>query len=139
MYQSADGNFILGWTASGFDVFFGVKALAITGANSITSGLYFTAALEDAPQYFGTDSYYGGTSNTGNSNGDGVVHQRLNVPMSLSIDYGTDDQINVNADGTAGPDFNGGRSGSPVTLISPDTAWIVKSIAKLSRSGPVSP
>src|SRR6201996_4033922 len=97
MYQSADGNFILGWTASGFDVFFGVKALAITGANSISSGLYFSAALEDAPQYFGTDSYYGGTSNTGNSNGDGVVHQRLNVPMSLSIDYGTDDQINLNA------------------------------------------
>ncbi len=107
VYQSADGNFILGWTASGFDVFFGVKALAIAGANTITSGLYFTAALEDAPQYFGTDSYYGGTSNTGNANGDGVVHQRLNVPMSLSFDYGTDDQINVNADGTAGPDFNG--------------------------------
>ena len=107
MYQSADGNFILGWTASGFDVFFGVKALAITGANSITSGLYFTAALEDAPQYFGTDSYYGGTSNTGDSNGDGLVHQRLNVPMSLSFDYGTDNQINVNPDGTAGPDYNG--------------------------------
>jgi uncharacterized protein (TIGR03437 family) len=107
MYQSADGNFILGWTASGFDVFFGVKALAITGSNSISSGLYFTAALEDTPQVFGTDSYYGGTSNTGNSNGDGVVHQRVNVPFSLSSDYGSDNQINLNADGTAGPDFDG--------------------------------
>ncbi len=107
MYESADGNFILGWTASGFDVFFGVKALAVTGSNTLTSGLYFTAALEDSPQDFGTDSYYGGTSNTGNTNGDGIVHQRLNVPTTLSIDYGTDDQINLNPDGTAGPDLNG--------------------------------
>ena len=56
---------------------------------------------------FGTDSYYGGTSNTGDSAGDGVVHQRLNVPAELSFDYGTDDQIDLNADGTTGVDLNG--------------------------------
>jgi uncharacterized protein (TIGR03437 family) len=110
IFESADGNFILGWTASGFDIFFGVKALAITGTNTVSAGLYFTTALEDepAPGAFGTDSYYGGTSNTGDGAGDGVVHERLNVPSGLSYDFGTDDQIELNPDGTSvTPDFNG--------------------------------
>jgi len=107
LYQSADGNFILGFTASGFDIFFGVKALTITGTNTISAGLYFTAALEDSPGISGTDSYYGGTSNTGDSLGDGVVHQRVNVPAGLSYDFGTDDQIELNSDGSTGVDFNG--------------------------------
>jgi uncharacterized protein (TIGR03437 family) len=101
IFQSADGNFILGWTASGFDIFFGVSALTIPGTNSISAGLYFTTALEDLPVFGGTDSYYGGTSNTGDINGDGVIHQRLNIPEGLSFDYGEDDQIGLNPDGTA--------------------------------------
>jgi uncharacterized protein (TIGR03437 family) len=111
IFQSADGNFILGWTAGGFDIFFGVKALTIIGTNSISEGLYFTAALEDSPSDLGTDSYYGGLANTGDAAGDGVVHQRLNVPefavlfSQLSYDYGTDDQIDLNSDGTTPPDF----------------------------------
>lgn len=104
MYQSADGNFILGWTSTGFDIFFGVKALAAPGTTTLSGGLYFTAALEDFPGS-GADSYYGGTNNSGDFNGDGVIHQRLNVPSQLSEDYGSDDQIVVNSDGTAGPDY----------------------------------
>lgn len=108
MFVSGDGNFILGWTASGYDIFFGVKALTITGSNSISTGLYFTAALEDSPGATGTDSYYGSTNNSGDSAGDGVVHQRLDIPEELyAIDYGTDDQINLNADGTTATDLNG--------------------------------
>ncbi len=107
IFESADGNFILGWTSGGFDIFFGVKALAVTGTNALSKGLYFTAALEDSPAFSGTDSYYGGTSNSGDSGGDGVVHQRLNTPAGSSYDFGTDDQINLNANGTTGVDFNG--------------------------------
>ncbi len=107
MFESADGNFILGWTASGFDIFFGVKALTITGTNTISQGLYFTAAVEDSPSFSGTDSYYGGTSDTGDLNGDGVVHQRLNSPAGNSFDYGTDDQTLLNPDGTVGDAGNG--------------------------------
>jgi len=106
IFQSKDGNFILGWTASGYDIFFGIKALTSTGTNNISGGLYFTAALEDFPG-FGTDSFYGGTSNFGDSAGDGIVHQRLNTPAGLSYDYGTDDQIVLNADGSTGVDLNG--------------------------------
>ena len=107
MFESADGNFILGWTATGYDVFFGIKALTITGTNSISQGLYFTSALEDSPEIAGTDSYYGSTDNSGDTSGDGIVHLRLNVPEELAFDYGTDDQINLNSDGTTGIDFNG--------------------------------
>jgi len=108
MFQSADGNFILGWTSGGYDIFFGVKALTVTGTNSLSQGLYFTTALEDAPVVgLGTDSYYGGIVNTGDTNGDGVVHERLNTLVELSFDYGTDDQIDLNSDGTTPIDENG--------------------------------
>ena len=99
MFQSADGNFILGWTANGYDIIFGVKALASPATNSITQGLYFTASLEDSPTISGTDSYYGGDSMSGNAAGDTVVHARLNFPNFLSYDYGTDDQIVLNSSG----------------------------------------
>lgn len=107
IFQSADGNFILGWTGGGYDIFFGVKALTIAGTNSISQGLYFTAALEDSPMSSGTDSYYGGTNNFGDTKGDGVIHQRLSAPNEFSYDFGTDNQIGLNPDGSAGPDFNG--------------------------------
>jgi uncharacterized protein (TIGR03437 family) len=107
IFESKDGNFILGWTASGYDIFFGVKALSIPGTNGVSGGLYFTAALEDSPGIAGTDSYYGGLSNFGDSSGDGIIHERVNTPSGSSYDYGTDDQIVVNGDGTTGTDFNG--------------------------------
>ncbi len=107
LYQSSDGNFILGWTPTGYDVFFGVKALTITGTNSVSQGLYFTSALEDWPSVSGTDSYYGSTNNSGDALGDGIVHQRLNTPTEYALDFGTDDQIDLNPDGTTPTDFNG--------------------------------
>src|SRR5581483_4852731 len=48
LYPSADGNFILGWTTGGYDIFFGVAALTAPAAASLDAGLYFTAALEDS-------------------------------------------------------------------------------------------
>jgi uncharacterized protein (TIGR03437 family) len=107
IYQSADGNFILGWTASGYDVIFGVAALTVTGTNSLTSGLYFTSALEDYPTVSGVDSYYGSDSLTGDAAGDGIIHERIDSPTASSFDYGTDDQIVLNPDGTTGVDENG--------------------------------
>ncbi len=110
VFQSADGNFILGWTASGYDVFFGVKAMTIASSNlnSVSAGLYFTAALEDIPTSTGPDSYYGGTFNFGDSNGDAIIHQRVNIPGILSLDFGSDDLIALNSDGTTLPDYSFG-------------------------------
>jgi uncharacterized protein (TIGR03437 family) len=108
IFESADGNFILGLTATGYDIFFGIKALtAGTGKNSISAGLYFTAALEDSPTISGADSYYGSTSNSGDSAGDAILHARLNFPGYSAYDFGTDNQIAINADGSTAVDFNG--------------------------------
>jgi uncharacterized protein (TIGR03437 family) len=109
MFQSTDGNFILGWTPGGYDIFFGVKSLAGTATNSLTGGLYFTAAVEDGPGAgsSGMDSYAGSTRLFGNANGDGIIHQRLNSPGGLSFDFGSDDLLVLNANGAAGPDFSG--------------------------------
>jgi uncharacterized protein (TIGR03437 family) len=107
IYESADGNFILGWTASGYDIFFGVKALSTSATNSTSQGLFFTAALEDFSGVNGTDSFYGGLSNSGDSAGDSIVHERLNLPGESSFDFGTDDLILVNSNGSTGTDLNG--------------------------------
>jgi len=108
LFPSADGNFILGWTANGYDIFFGVKALTSTGTNSITNGLYFTAALEDAASGNGVDAFYGSSHIFGNSAGDAVIHERLNVSgAQYAIDFGIDDdQIDLNPDGTVNLDLN---------------------------------
>ena len=106
MYVSADGNFILGWTSTGYDIFFGVKALAVTGTNALSAGLYFTTALEDSPGVYGTDSYYGAINNTGDAAGDGIVHERLNLAEANSYDFGTSDQITLNSDGSTSVDLD---------------------------------
>ncbi|HVO98807.1 MAG TPA: IPT/TIG domain-containing protein [Bryobacteraceae bacterium] len=107
LFESADGNFILGWTSTGYDIFFGVKALTGSASNSTSAGLYFTAGLEDYSGAWGTDSFYGGDYNTGNTAGDAIIHQRLNFPGYYSEDYGAAQQIPVNADGSANDSFFG--------------------------------
>jgi uncharacterized protein (TIGR03437 family) len=107
IFESADGNFVLGFTPGGYDIFFGVKTLAVTGTNALSTGLYFTSALEDSPTFLGTDSYYGSTNNSGNANGDGIVHERLSITGLASEDFGSDNQIVMTSSGAAAPDFNG--------------------------------
>ena len=107
MYLSANGNFILGWTSAGYDIFFGVSALTGSATNSTSMGLYFNAALEDVQFANGVDSYYGSINNSGDSAGDGIVHERLALPFEYAFDYGTDDQITLNTNGTTAVDLNG--------------------------------
>ncbi len=107
LYLSADRNFILGWTPSGYDIFFGVSALTASATNSTSMGLYFNAALEDVQVANGVDSYYGSINNSGDSAGDGILHERLALPFQYAFDYGTDDQITLNSNGTTGVDLNG--------------------------------
>jgi uncharacterized protein (TIGR03437 family) len=104
IFESADGNFILGWTAGGYDIFFGVKALTTAVTNSASAGLYFTTAVEDTLVGYGVYSYAGATVATGDINGDAIVHERFNAPGFAPIDYGSDDQIILNSNGTSTPD-----------------------------------
>jgi uncharacterized protein (TIGR03437 family) len=103
MYVSGDGNFVLGGTTNGFDIFFGVKA---TGAFSDKnfSGLYFMGALEDAASSNGVDSFYGSVNSNGAAQQ--IMHQRVTAPYyPYAIDYGTDDHAGLNTDGTITDDF----------------------------------
>lgn len=104
MFVSADGNFVLGYTVGGYDLIFGVKALASSASNSIFSGLYYTSALEDFPGNSGNgcgdvDSYYGSLVSTGN--GSQIIHERLWSTFCNTIDYEEDDQTNFIANGNA--------------------------------------
>jgi uncharacterized protein (TIGR03437 family) len=99
MYLSGDGNFIVGGTTNGFDIFFGVRAFSGTATNATYKSLYFLSGLEDAVQTNGVDSFYGSVS----SNGAGIqiIHERLTAPYyPYAIDFGSDDDASVNTDGT---------------------------------------
>ena len=119
VFASPDGNFILGWTPGGLDIFFGVKALAAgTGTNGISQGIYFTAGFDVSGMLqkrplVSPDFYFGTYSMTGDANGDALVQQVTNLPLggitAITWDFATDDQILVNPDGTAGPDALGYR------------------------------
>ncbi|HVW11040.1 MAG TPA: IPT/TIG domain-containing protein [Bryobacteraceae bacterium] len=107
LFQSSDGNFVLGWTPNGYDIMFGVKTLASSATSTTSQGLYFTTALEDWVSMYGVDSYYGGTNDAGDALGHSIVHQRLSLPGALSFDEGLDDEIVLNGDGTVGSANNG--------------------------------
>ena len=108
MYVSADGKFVLGYTPGGYDVFFGMAALASSPNNSTFNGLYYLSALEDGPglgNACGTvDGFYG--SLISNGIGDQIIHERLFGPFCYTIDFETDDVTTFTTNGNAS-DFNG--------------------------------
>ena len=98
MFVSADGNFVLGYTVGGYDMIFGVKALASSASNSIFSGTYYLSAFEDLPGNSGTgcgdvDSYYG--SLLADGNGNQIIHERLWSTFCNTEDYAENDQTTL--------------------------------------------
>ncbi len=108
MFVSADGNFVMGYTASGYDLFFGMKALSSAAANSTYKGLYYLSALEDGPGFNSAcgnaDGFYGSLISDGN--GDQIIHERLAAPFCSTFDFETDDVTTFTNNGNAS-DFNG--------------------------------
>lgn len=117
MYVSADGNFVLGWSPTGYDLIFGVKALpsSVTATDSLFSGLYYLGSLGDNPttggqQGCGPFGVWGSENSYGNENE--VVHQRLLWPgcpnyvnpetdEALPFDFQNWDSTAMNPDGSA--------------------------------------
>lgn len=107
MYVSSDGNFVLGWTNSGFDIFFGVSTLTSSASNATFRGTYFTSALEDTPTGNGVDNYYGSILSAA-GNGSEIVHQRLEYFGYYAYDSVSDDATNLGSTGTTTmPDYFG--------------------------------
>jgi uncharacterized protein (TIGR03437 family) len=120
IFVSADGNFMLGYNPTGYDMLVGVKALASSIGKVPPNGLYFLGGLEDVPTGNGVDNFYGSLHSFGDTNGDAISHQRVASIFFYPYDYGTDDGIGLNTDGTSTnppgtsacttvlcPDFNG--------------------------------
>ncbi len=106
MYISADGNYVLGWNPAGYDILFGVKALTVSGTDSLYSGLYYVSGLSDTPPVSGqpqcsTQSFWGSYSADGMQ--DEVEHQRLWSPFCSNggaTDYATDNYTGLHQRGT---------------------------------------
>jgi uncharacterized protein (TIGR03437 family) len=99
LYVSPDGNFIFGGSASGWDLFVGVR----TNSASINfNGLYYQAGLYDDESNLASNgavlnSYYGSFSTNSNVN---LGHQRLaSQRNSSAFDYTYDDPFKLNNDG----------------------------------------
>lgn len=143
MFVSADGNFVLGYTPNGFDLFFGVKALTSSASNSTYTGLYYISALEDGPGSGNgcgdIESFYGSLISDGNGNQ--IVHERLKSSFCSAIDYESDDQTKLSPNGNA-TDFNGyqiafGNAGQSFVAIGTDGFFsLIAGVHANSFSGP---
>jgi uncharacterized protein (TIGR03437 family) len=123
MFMSADGNFILGYAPTGYDLFFGIRAPSSAPAANPCKCIFFWSGLEDDPTgaglgmvgfqgVTGVGSFFGALNSFGDSNGDVVQHARVNLAYYYNgtddspFDFGTDNQITLNSDGTTPVDFN---------------------------------
>jgi uncharacterized protein (TIGR03437 family) len=118
MAISSDTNFILGGSTTGYDIFFGVRALSGETSQSTLSGLYYLGGLESYPDIGDTtdvDSFYGSI----NSNGAGtqIEHNRICPDYASTYDWMVDNETTLNSDGTMTDAFgfqyafgNGGNS-----------------------------
>ncbi len=107
MWISPDGAFLLGYSPLGYDVFFGVRALAQPAAQSVFQGTYFLTAIEDQIHGDGASVFYGSEFDPLGA-GDEVRHQRVASNRFQPFDYIYDNHTSISADGTV-VDFNGYR------------------------------
>jgi uncharacterized protein (TIGR03437 family) len=130
LYVSSDGNFVVGGTTNGFDIFFGVKASATAFTDKNFSGLYFLGALEDAPAYNGVDSFYGSVNSNGAATQ--IMHWRFTAPYEpYAFDYGNDDDAGLNTDGTITDSFGYSYAfgGSGASFVAVGTAGLFSLVA----------
>ncbi len=102
LFVSADGNWFVGGSATGSDMFFGFRAPSGTISNSTLSGNYFVAGMEDyvgsgAPYFL--DAFYG-SINTG-AGGTLIYHERFDDVVDLdTYDNTFASGVNIGADGS---------------------------------------
>jgi uncharacterized protein (TIGR03437 family) len=87
LYVSSDGNWFVGGSATGSDMFFGFRAPSGTSSNSLLNGTYFTAGMEDGGPTSANflDVFYGSIS----SNGAGTLisHERYDIVATPTPTY----------------------------------------------------
>jgi uncharacterized protein (TIGR03437 family) len=100
LYVSADGDWFVGGSATGSDMFFGFRAPSGTGSNALLSGTYFVAGMEDYVDSSNfLDAFYG-SINTG-GNGTLIWHERYDDVVDIvTYDNTFDTPVTIGADGS---------------------------------------
>jgi uncharacterized protein (TIGR03437 family) len=101
LYVSADGNWFVGGSTSGSDIFFGFRAPSGTSSNTMLSGTYFMAGMEDYLESGGgfLDCFYGSINTAGDGNL--IWHQRFeDIVDIVTYDYTFNAPITIGADGS---------------------------------------
>jgi uncharacterized protein (TIGR03437 family) len=101
LYVSADGSWFVGGSATGSDMLFGFRAPSGTSSNSILSGTYFVAGMEDALPTSANflDAFYGSI----NTNGAGtlITHERFDDVVDIAaFDDTFNTSVTIGADGS---------------------------------------
>jgi uncharacterized protein (TIGR03437 family) len=127
LYVSADGNWFVGGSTAGADMIFGFRAPSGTTSNSLLSGTYFMAGMEDTVVSAPTpenpsalDNFYGSV----NADGKGTLiwQERFDdvVPF-LTYDYTFDTPVTIGADGSyydgSAYTYLAGSNGTALMLI----------------------
>ena len=126
LYVSADGNWFVGGSASGTDMFFGFRAPSGSSSNSLLNGTYFVAGMENsmAGASFGLpnflDAFYGSINTSGN--GTLIWHERFDDVVDLdTYDYTYQTPVTIGTDGSYydGATYNyvAGANGTALMLI----------------------
>jgi uncharacterized protein (TIGR03437 family) len=102
-YVSPDGNFAIGGSAAGYDLFVAVRAATGTASNALFKGLYYTVGIEeDNFDLAGSGAYFDTFWGAQSVNGAGTIirHERI-APFNASAYGWTFDTVyTLNADGT---------------------------------------
>jgi uncharacterized protein (TIGR03437 family) len=122
LYVSADGDWFVGGSATGSDMFFGFRAPFGVTSNSLLSGTYFMSGMEDyeagSPDFL--DAFYGSINTSGN--GTLIWHERYDdVVDVVTFDNTFDTSIALRAGGSYYDGFLytylAGSSGRALMLI----------------------
>jgi uncharacterized protein (TIGR03437 family) len=101
LYVSADGNWFVGGTAQGSDMFFGFRAPSGTSSNALLNGTYFSVGIEDAlPGSLNfLDAFYGSINTNGN--GTLITHERFDDVVDLdTYDNTFNTPVTIGSDGS---------------------------------------
>ncbi len=101
LYVSADGNWFVAGSATGSDMLFGFRAPSGTSSNSLLSGTYFSAGMENyLPGSLNfLDAFYGSI----NTSGDGTLlaHERLDDVVDIqTYDFTFNTPVTIGANGS---------------------------------------
>jgi len=104
LFVSADGNYLIGGSPSGSDIFFGFRASTGNSSNASLNATYFMSGMDASLDTLGftgnfLDSFYGSVNTNGNGNL--IWHQRLqDIVDIVTFDSTFDTPLTIASNGT---------------------------------------